>query len=165
MVHQANWEHLDISQQMFNQTKQRESPITLGGGLLRVCKIKYWISVTVALLQDNYPLKWNESLLSWLSSFWSIFEESKDCIYVQYMWFLMWACCCPWVMLIPWIYLDFSSLALLPVRWGSMMKPGWSSNRSTTPTWERVGNRRKSSLWVFVSAVRCLGWLSWCLRK
>ena len=52
-----------------------------------------------------------------------------------------------------------------PVRWGSMMKPGWSSNRSTTPTWERVGNRRKSSPWVFVSAARCLGWVSWCLRK
>lgn len=45
------------------------------------------------------------------------------------------------------------------------MKPGWSSNRSTTPTWERVGNRRKSSPWVFVSAVRCLGRVSWCLRK
>lgn len=56
-------------------------------------------------------------------------------------------------------------LSSFAVRWGSMMKPGWSSNRSTTPTWERVGNRRKSSQWVFVSAIHCLGWIPWCLRK
>lgn len=60
---------------------------------------------------------------------------------------------------------SYFSPAFPPVRWGSMMKPGWSSNRSTTPTWERVGSRRKSSPWVFVSAVRCLGRVSWCLRK
>lgn len=56
----------------------------------------------------------------------------------------------------------FLTSRFTPVRWGSTMKAGWSSNRYTTPTWEHVGNRKKSSPWVFVSV---FGWVSWRLRK
>lgn len=45
---------------------------------------------------------------------------------------------------------------LPPVRWGSMMRLGWSSSRSMTPTCERVGSRKKSSPWVFSSLCSCL---------
>lgn len=54
LMHQANWEYLDISQQMFNQTKQCESSRILGGGLIHVYKIDAWRSVTAGLLlRDN----------------------------------------------------------------------------------------------------------------
>lgn len=58
IIRQANRECVDISQPLFNQTKQCESSKTLGGGLMCVCKIEAWRSVTVGLLlRDNYPLK------------------------------------------------------------------------------------------------------------
>lgn len=123
------------------------------------------------LLQDNYHLGQNESLLLWLFLFGPLWRIQKSVFTVcavhtiLNMRLLLSMSKEGWC----WSY-EFMSSSLSPpsspsVRWGSMMKPGWSSNRSTTPTCERVGNRRKSSLWVSVSTVRCLSWFSWCLRK
>lgn len=152
VLHSASFRQIEITwtfpRRCLIRQKQCESFSAVGG--LCMWKIEAQRSVTVGLpLQHNYPLKWNESPLSWLSSFCPILEKSKACIYAPEQ---------PAAADPMSLSCRLSSLLSLLDRWGSMMKPGWSLNRFTTPTWERVGNLRKSSLWVFVSAV--LGFLT-----
>lgn len=125
------------------------------------------------LLQLVSPIK--ETAIVVTLTIWPFLENSKKVINCmcsiheihEYTW--MWDCCWPRIRKTGADPINSCHFSLSPtshsVRWGSMMKPGWSSNRSTTPTCERVGNRRKSSLWVSVSTVRSLSWFSWCLRK
>lgn len=121
------------------------------------------------LLQDNFPLKPNESLLSWLPSFWPILEKSKGCIYVQYARFWIWDCHCPWVSETdadPVNLSRFLFFTCLPSCQVGKHDEAWMILKQIHDTNMRARGQPEKVFTVSVClSVCCLGCVSGCLKK